>query len=1151
MNASPDPSKESEARITAWLLNELPPEERDAVETEIAQDASLSQLAEQLKRTIALLRDAASPAFEAARLSPERRTELLTRLSGPAIAGGRSARSGLFPWYVPLSAAACLILTFHLLIFVLPGIQQPRSGLAKNIPWGLEKNDGLREEPSRRTSGRQAAPSSEASTAPASPGKDESLTVTAGIAFDSEFSQAANEADQDHGLALGFSSDARSARARSDTAQIVESAPVHEEPAPTVLTRGKSLNELGQLDALATVESETIAEGFAGRSALADQPVETLSAFRPQRGQELSGARQGEENIRSYFFRSDNQGLEPEGEPPAVSFGRDLKETEELASQESRQQNRANPTDSFRPEALVADESRTWDYQESVKLADQFAPLEAAAGADLYDIAKAPQTAGRGILPRFQQNAANQAAEAGETRSLARHESRFAADNVALDFRIPSEDEIPDPPKTMFLMTGPTADGKPVPDPALPASRRKGIADQSLAVGGRLAEEARDGTALGGGAFGGAPSAAPAPFGEVRFDPAGAFGGAPSAAPAPAAQPERFRRRLEIDGADLLLESKLAAVDDSPADPNLPLIPPTADFEESDSLAIDSISTGARVPDASQLSLGLELPTGEIALGESLEENLVELEAALTPPGSIEARSRGRISKLSSLEEESDARGGEAAAERLWFQTPTAPEPAITESLAKAAAPARRPAKPQRPKNSAHYHLLQLARVQPVSTFSLNANRASFDVAAASLDHGRWPEPATVRPEEFYNAFNYREPLPVSDAPLAIHTEQASSPWKAGQDILRIAVRTRASGRPRHLPLNVVVLLDQSGSMERHDRRVIVQLALQSLAKNLQAQDRISIVGFARETRIWIDGSPGDRAAQELSRLSELVPEGGTNLELALKTAYELARKHYRPQGLNRVILLTDGAANLGNTETASLQAEVQRQRRSGIALDCFGIGWDGYDDERLEALTRNSDGRYAFLNRPPQVETDFHHHLTDALSVAARNVKVQLSFFPERVVSYRLIGFAKHRLNEEDFRDDTVDAAELSEAESGTALYAITIDRDGTGPVGELTVRYQDPESGAYRERHQLVPYRPDIPALESASPAMQLAAASGLFAERLALIPYSQGVELSAIAGLVDRAAAAFPLDPTVRQLQTMALQALSLESTRPNTP
>ena len=223
----------------------------------------------------------------------------------------------------------------------------------------------------------------------------------------------------------------------------------------------------------------------------------------------------------------------------------------------------------------------------------------------------------------------------------------------------------------------------------------------------------------------------------------------------------------------------------------------------------------------------------------------------------------------------------------------------------------------------------------------------------------------------------------------------------------------------------------------------------------------------------------------------------------------------------------------------------MKENRRQGIALDCFGIGWDGYDDQRLEAIARNSDGRYAFLNSASSVESEFQAKLAGALDPAARNLKVQIRFNPDRIARYRQIGHARHQLKKEDFRDDTVDAAELARASTGTALYLLTPDPGGQGEIGTLSVRYEDPQVGRVREISRTLRWQEEAPGLEDASPALRLAAASAFFAEWLGGVPYSLGTDLDLLQRLAGRARGDYPLDPQAASLETMMLQARSLGS------
>jgi Mg-chelatase subunit ChlD len=434
-------------------------------------------------------------------------------------------------------------------------------------------------------------------------------------------------------------------------------------------------------------------------------------------------------------------------------------------------------------------------------------------------------------------------------------------------------------------------------------------------------------------------------------------------------------------------------------------------------------------------------------------------------------------------------------------------------------------------------------RENAFSTFSLNVSDVSFKLAGASLEKGTMPEPATVRSEEFINAFDYRDPEAPAGVPVAFACERARYPFAHNRDLLRFSLKTAAQGRQAGRPLNVVLLLDNSGSMERADRVRIIHEALRVLAGQLEAQDKLSVVTFARTARLWVDGVPGSQAGQVAEEVSELTPQGGTNLEEAMNLAYQTALRHYLANGINRVVLLTDGAANLGNVEPEALKQKVEAHRRQGIALDCFGIGWEGYNDDLLEVLSRNGDGRYGFLNTPEEAATEFAGQLAGALRVAASDVKVQVEFNPARVRAYRQLGYARHQLAKEQFRDNTVNAAQIGAAESGNALYVIETDPRGEGPLGVVRVRYRVPGTSDYREQEWTAPYTGSAAPLEQAGAALRLAAVAGAFSEWLVSSPFAAEVTTDRLLGYLRGVPEVYGPDARPRKLEWMIRQAQSL--------
>ena len=431
------------------------------------------------------------------------------------------------------------------------------------------------------------------------------------------------------------------------------------------------------------------------------------------------------------------------------------------------------------------------------------------------------------------------------------------------------------------------------------------------------------------------------------------------------------------------------------------------------------------------------------------------------------------------------------------------------------------------------------AETQPFSTFSLNVSDVSFLLAKDALARGERPDPARIRPEEFYNAFDYGDPAPAPGEQVVGRIEQAAHPFRQQRNLVRIALKVAATGRAAGEPLRLTILLDTSGSMEREDRAASVRRALSALASLLGPNDRVSLIGFARQPRLLAEAVPGDQAGKLADIAAQTPADGGTNLDAALGLAAELAAKQRVDGAQNRIVLLTDGAANLGNADPEQLAARVEKLRQQGIAFDACGVGASGLNDDVLEALTRKGDGRYYFLEKPEDADAGFARRLAGAFRPAAENVKVQVRFNPQRVGKYRLLGFEKHRLETEDFRNDRVDAAELAANEAGVALYEVEPLPGGEGELGEVFVRFRDPASGAMVERSWTMPYDTQAPAFDRASPSLQLAGAAALLAEKLRGGPDADLVDLDTLVPIVTALRGHYPQQARVNDLVEMFRQ------------
>jgi tetratricopeptide (TPR) repeat protein len=429
------------------------------------------------------------------------------------------------------------------------------------------------------------------------------------------------------------------------------------------------------------------------------------------------------------------------------------------------------------------------------------------------------------------------------------------------------------------------------------------------------------------------------------------------------------------------------------------------------------------------------------------------------------------------------------------------------------------------------------AQEEPFSTFSLHVSDASFRVAAAAVARGERPDPETVRPEEFYNAFDYGDPAPTAGEPVACAIEQCAHPLLPSRNLVRVGVRTAAAGRGAGQPLRLTVLLDNSGSMEREDRRAAVESAMEQLASLLGPQDVVTVAGFARQPRLLCDRASGDGVQEKLKGLVANTPaEGGTNLEQALELAEELAMRQFDAGAQNRIVLLTDGAANLGNADPEELAKRVEELRQQGVSFDAAGFGTAGLNDRMLERLTRDGNGRYYVVDGPDDAGEQFARKLAGAFRPAAENVKVQVRFNPSRVGGYRLIGFEEHRLKKEDFRDDTVDAAEMASEEAGVAVYQVELLPDGEGEIGEVSVRFRDAAKGRMVERSWTMPHDESAPGFDRAPASMQVAGLAVLAADALRDGPLAPLTDWGELAPVTNQVRTEFAGSEKVGQLLNM---------------
>jgi Ca-activated chloride channel family protein len=326
----------------------------------------------------------------------------------------------------------------------------------------------------------------------------------------------------------------------------------------------------------------------------------------------------------------------------------------------------------------------------------------------------------------------------------------------------------------------------------------------------------------------------------------------------------------------------------------------------------------------------------------------------------------------------------------------------------------------------------------PVSTFSVDVDTASYSRARSALLAGNRPDPATVRVEEMVNYFRYDLPRPADPArPFSVLTDVTKSPWNADSLVLRVALRGYDVSTAERPPANLVFLIDVSGSMGPDDRLPLIKRALSSLAEEMRPQDRISLVTYAGTAGVALKSTSDADAVQRA--IASLEAGGSTAGGDGLRLAYDQARRGFVRNGINRVLIASDGDFNVGETDTGSLKALIAEQRRSGVTLTTLAVGQESSGDANMEALADAGDGNAAYLGSDAEARKVLHDELSSTLQTIAKDVKAQVEFNPEFVSSYRLIGYDDRRLAERDFDDDAVDAGDIGAGHQVTALYEIT----------------------------------------------------------------------------------------------------------------
>ena len=355
-------------------------------------------------------------------------------------------------------------------------------------------------------------------------------------------------------------------------------------------------------------------------------------------------------------------------------------------------------------------------------------------------------------------------------------------------------------------------------------------------------------------------------------------------------------------------------------------------------------------------------------------------------------------------------------------------------------------------------------RREPLSTFSLDVDTASYAMARRALTMGCLPDPRGVRLEEFVNFFAYDYPEPQGQEPIAVAAEYAACPWNAEHRLLRLGVKAKDLTRNAELPpCNLTFLIDVSGSMSGPDRLERAKKGLGLLVEKLRPADHVAVVTYANDTCVVLPATSGAEKAHIRGRIESLQASGGTNGGAGLELAYAEAAKNFNPQANNRVILITDGDFNIGLSGPAELERFISEKRETGVFLSVVGVGAGNYQDAMMKKLANAGNGNYSYLDSLLTAKKVFVDEFGASFTVA-KDVKLQIEFNPAQVAGYRLLGYENRLLQAKDFKDDRKDAGEIGSGHSMTAFYEIVPAKGEAAAVGE-TLKYQRTETVASEE--------------------------------------------------------------------------------------
>ncbi len=406
----------------------------------------------------------------------------------------------------------------------------------------------------------------------------------------------------------------------------------------------------------------------------------------------------------------------------------------------------------------------------------------------------------------------------------------------------------------------------------------------------------------------------------------------------------------------------------------------------------------------------------------------------------------------------------------------------------------------------------------PLSTFALDVDTGAYSIARQWLESGQLPPRESVRVEEYVNSFNYDYPAPRDG--LTVVADGGPSPYNRDNVILRLGVQAEEVSNSERPDAALTFVIDTSGSMDRPNRLGLVKEALIGLTRELDRNDSVAIVTYSDGGNVVLPPTSVADEDEIIEAIDRLRPNGSTNLESGLLLGYDLANEQFIRGGVNRVILASDGIANVGLTDPDGLASMIRDDADEGIHLVTVGVGMDGFNDVLMEQLADQGDGFYAYVDDVAEAERLFGDELVSTLVTVAIDGKIQVEFNPETVDQYRLIGFENRAVLDDDFRNDDVDAGELGAGHQVTAIYELTLRSGvrGRDRLGTAQLRWEDPEERTVRETRLELTANTIEDRWSATTDDFRLAVTVASFAEILRDSPHRGDISLSQIHAEAD---------------------------------